>query len=131
MNKIQIITYCRDKNRPTNYIQDQEQPRLFFNWFMLNPAREKSLQNRNAEFGIETFIENERVFITGLIPIKNIGFENLFFGDIKGDTIGFWISQDKELIKILLFKGHKPKFKKSREKIVINYIIECKNQVKC
>jgi hypothetical protein len=131
MNKVQILTYCRDITRPANYLQCQEQPKLFFNWFMLNPAREKTLRNRNAEFGIETFIDEKRVFITGLIPIKNIGFENLFFGDINGDTIGFWISQDKEIIKIVLFKGHKPKFRKSREKMVTNYINECKISVKC
>ncbi len=120
-DKVQIINFIRDNNFMDRYHQIGEEPKLPFRTFKYGPTREPRIKRQGANESIEYYnIGNGWNHISGLIKVS--GMPNVFYGDIEKDTIGLWIQPDKEIICITIFKGHRPKLRKAREKKVINYI---------
>lgn len=118
-NKVQIIHYTKSLSFPSSYVRIPSDLKEFpFDTIHIAPPQKESINKLGAEYVLSTFNESH---ISGLFPIK--GIPNVCHGDIRGaDTIGIWIQPDKEIISMVIFHGHRPKLRKSREKKVINYI---------
>lgn len=124
-DKVQIIEYIRDEKFSSNYNERPDQKTgLSFTWFKISETRETKVLKNGAKECIEFYNGQRWKHITGLLPIN----ENLYYGDIETETVAIWIHPDREFIRIAIFKGHRPKFRNSREKKVINYIREQKNK---
>ena len=123
-DKVQIINYREDGNFQDRYNQIECEPKLPFRTLKLGPTLDPKILKLGAKESIDYY--NQRWnHISGLFPIK--GISNVFHGDLfGGDTIGIWLQPTKENISIVIFLGHRPKFRKSREKKVNNYIREQK-----
>jgi len=117
-DKIEIINFSQDYNFMDRY-NHVSGPELHFKTFKYGPTRDPKILRHGAKSSIE-YYGSKWIHITGLIPVK--GMSNIYYGDIKGETAAIWIHPEKESICIVVFKGHNPKLRSSREKKVINYI---------
>ncbi len=119
-DKVQIINYIQDNNFMDRFNQIGDHPKLPYRTFKYGPTRDPRIIKHGANDSIE-YYNHRWIHISGLIPVK--GMSNVYFGDFMGtDTIGIWIQPDKEIISMAIFHGHRPKYRTSREKKVINYI---------
>lgn len=119
-DKVQIINFMRDNNFMDRYNQIGDHPQLPFKTFKYGPTRDPRIIKWGANECIE-YYNHRWIHISGLFPVKDM--PNVYFGDNRGtDTIGIFIQPDKEIINMAIFHGHRPKYRTSRKKKVINYI---------
>jgi len=119
-DKVQIINFIRDNNFLDRYNQIGDEHQLPFRTFKYGPTRDPRIRKLGANKSID-YYNHKWVHICGLIPVK--GLPNVYHGDLmETDTMGIWIQPDKEIISIAIFIGHRPTYRKAREKKVINFI---------
>lgn len=114
-NKIEIIKFNQSVSFPSCFIKDDSwKNNLEYNSLRIALPYKEKIKNKSK---LVLTTESGK-HITGLSQIK--GIENVYYGDIKGETAAIFIFDNG--IEIVIFRGHRPKLEPARQKKVINYI---------
>jgi hypothetical protein len=122
-SKVQIIIFDRVTGRQNEYKRTTDDvTALKFNWFRVTPTRDKKILHSGAAQCIEFYNGQRWEHITGLYRID----DHLYYGDIDKETTAIYIDLNNDFVKVAIIKGHRPKFRNTRKKRVIQFVNEQK-----
>ena len=122
-DKVQIIIFDRVTDRQNEYKRNTDDvTALKFNWFRMTPTRDKKIIYTGAKQCIEFYNGQRWEHITGLYRID----DHLYYGDIDKETTAIYIDPNNDFVKVAIIKGHRPKYRNTRKKRVIQFVNEQK-----
>lgn len=122
-DQVQIIIFYKVQGKQNDYkLNTNDLTALKFNWFRITPTREKKILNTGANQCLEYYNGQRWEHISGLYRINEL----LFYGDIEKETTAIYFDPNNEFVKLAIIKGHRPKYRTTRKKRVIQLINQLK-----